>query len=80
MVSGVTPFLTTLLYMHFGWMGPALLFLAYSVIGFGSTLVTRETWGPQERQEAERLAAATPHDQFGTDVSVGRPFPAEAVN
>lgn len=80
MVSGVTPFLTTLLYMHFGWTGPALLFLAYSVIGFGTTLVTRETWGTEERQEAERITAATPVDPSRSDVAVGRPFPAEAVN
>jgi MFS family permease len=60
MVSGLTPFLTTLLYMAFGWLGPALLFLAYSAIGLVATLVTRETWGPAERREAQRISDATP--------------------
>ncbi|GAB3871659.1 MFS transporter [Terrabacter terrigena] len=80
MVSGVTPFLTTLLYMHYGWTGPALLFLAYSLIGFGATLVTRETWGRQERQEAERISAATPTDSFRSDVPARHALAAKAVN
>lgn len=67
MISGVTPFLTTLLFMGMGWMGPALLFLAYSIIGLISTLVTRETWGPAERLEATRIAAETPVDQFQSE-------------
>ena len=33
MVSGFTPFITTLLFVSFGWMGPALLFSAYAAIG-----------------------------------------------
>ncbi len=33
MVSGFTPFITTLLFVSFGWMGPALLFGAYAAIG-----------------------------------------------
>ena len=67
MVSGLTPFLTTLLYIRFGWVGPALLFLAYSLIGLVATLVTRETWGPRERAAARAVADATPY---------GRPLPS----
>ena len=33
MVSGFTPFVTTLLYVKFGWVGPALLFSLYALIG-----------------------------------------------
>lgn len=73
MISGVTPFLTTLLYIGMGWMGPALLFLAYSVIGVVSTLVTRETWGPVERREAAEAAAQTPLDQYQREVALARP-------
>ncbi|NNM46768.1 MFS transporter [Knoellia koreensis] len=65
MVSGLTPFLTTLLYMAFGWLGPALLFLAYSAVGLVATLVTRETWGPAERREAQRISDATPPTHGG---------------
>lgn len=69
MVSGVTPFLTTLLYIRWGWGGPAVLFLAYSVIGFVATLTTRETWGPKERHEAALVTAATPVDQYQRDLA-----------
>jgi MFS family permease len=60
MVSGFTPFVTTLLFIAFGWLGPALLFSFYAAIGLWAALVTRETWGPAERRladEAERTQA-----------------------
>jgi len=60
MVSGFTPFVTTLLFIAFGWVGPALLFSLYAAIGLWAALVTRETWGPAERRlaaEAERAEA-----------------------
>lgn len=60
MISGLTPFVTTLLFLWLGWMGPALLFLGYAVLGFVAALMTKETWGKQERAEARRLVAATP--------------------
>jgi hypothetical protein len=57
MVSGFTPFITTLLFVSFGWIGPALLFSAYAAIGLVAALVTRETWGPRERRLADEAAA-----------------------
>ena len=60
MVSGFTPFITTLLFVSFGWIGPALLFSTYAAIGLLAALVTPETWGPRERQLAEQAAAAEP--------------------
>ena len=60
MVSGFTPFITTLLFVSFGWIGPALLFSTYAAIGLVAALVTRETWGPRERQLADEAAAAQP--------------------
>ena len=60
MVSGFTPFITTLLFVSFGWIGPALLFSSYAAIGLVAALVTRETWGPRERQLADQAAAASP--------------------
>ncbi|ODR25191.1 MFS transporter [Mycolicibacterium porcinum] len=57
MVSGFTPFITTLLFASMGWMGPALLFSAYAAIGLWAALVTHETWGPAERQAAEKAVA-----------------------
>ncbi|NKX50826.1 MHS family MFS transporter, partial [Arthrobacter deserti] len=60
MVSGFTPFITTLLFVSFGWIGPALLFSFYGAIGLWAALVTRETWGRRERQLAAEAEAATP--------------------
>ncbi|MGC0369460.1 MFS transporter [Microbacterium sp. SLBN-111] len=61
MVSGFTPFITTLLFASFGWVGPAALFSLYAAIGLVSALATRETWTRQQREavvEAERVHAA----------------------
>ncbi|MGC7097302.1 MFS transporter [Amycolatopsis lurida] len=60
MISGVTPFVTTLLFLWLGWLGPALLFLAYSVLGLATALVTRETWGAREREAAAQATVDTP--------------------
>ncbi|PZG00267.1 MFS transporter [Micromonospora endophytica] len=57
-VSGFTPLLATALYSGVGWVGPALLFTAYGLLGVGATLLTRETWGQAERDEVELLARA----------------------
>ncbi|ORA37331.1 MFS transporter [Mycobacterium aquaticum] len=57
MVSGFTPFVTTLLFEWMGWMGPALLFSAYAAVGLWAALVTRETWGSAERQAADKAAS-----------------------
>ncbi|KAA5831182.1 MHS family MFS transporter [Saccharopolyspora hirsuta] len=59
-VSGFTPLLATTLFSAFGWIGPALLFSAYGLLGLIATLMTAETWGPQQRAETARLEAATP--------------------
>jgi MFS transporter, MHS family, shikimate and dehydroshikimate transport protein len=66
MVSGVTPFITTLLFVNFGWAGPAVLFSIYGAISLTAALATRETWGNRERSAAE---AAT------QDVSDGHQIP-----
>ncbi len=60
MVSGFTPFITTLLFIQLGWTGPALLFSAYAVIGLLAALLTRETWGPAERRLAEEASVQEP--------------------
>jgi MHS family shikimate/dehydroshikimate transporter-like MFS transporter len=63
MVSGFTPFITTLLFVSFGWMGPALLFSGYALIGLVAALLTRETFGPKERRiahEASEPAVVSP--------------------
>ncbi len=60
MVSGFTPFITTLLYLWLGWLGPALLFSTYALIGLIAALLTRETWGPTERRLAEEASTAQP--------------------
>ncbi|MEU0496762.1 MFS transporter [Mycobacterium sp. NPDC006124] len=60
MVSGFTPFITTLLFEWIGWTGPALLFSAYMAIGLCAALATRETWGPRERALADEAVAKSP--------------------
>ena len=55
-VSGFTPLLATALYGRYGWIGPALLFSVYGLLGLIAALFTTETWGPRERAEVERLA------------------------
>src|SRR3954465_286480 len=59
-VSGFTPLIATALYAEFGWIGPALLFSAYGLLGLIAAVLTRETWGPAEREEGAVLQPALP--------------------
>src|SRR3954447_23576177 len=54
-VSGFTPLVATALYAATGWVGPALLFSGFGVIGLVAALLTRETWGRAERAEVAAL-------------------------
>lgn len=69
MISGITPFLTTLLYLKFNWVGPAALFGFYALLGLAATVVTHETWGSKERAIAEEMTATTPLDQYQRDLA-----------
>jgi MFS family permease len=60
--SGVTPFITTLLFIALGWLGPSLLFLAYSLIGLVAAALTRETWGKREREQATQISTQQPEE------------------
>ncbi len=64
MVSGFTPFITTLLFVALGWLGPALLFALYAAIGLTAALLTRETWGARERSLAAEAEAADGEDRL----------------
>jgi MFS family permease len=57
-VSGFTPLIATALFAGVGWIGPALLFSAYGLLGLVAALVTRETWGKAERAEVAALEAS----------------------
>ncbi|MFC5948861.1 MFS transporter [Pseudonocardia lutea] len=57
-VSGFTPLIATALFARTGWLGPALLFSAYGLLGLVATLLTRETWGRAERAEVAALERA----------------------
>ena len=59
-VSGFTPLVATALFAGVGWIGPALLFTAYGLLGLLAALVTRETWGRAERAEVAALEASGP--------------------
>ena len=54
-VSGFTPLIATALFAGVGWIGPALLFSGYGLLGLIAALVTRETWGRAEREEVAAL-------------------------
>jgi MFS family permease len=56
-VSGFTPLVATALFAGVGWIGPALLFSGYGLLGLIAALVTRETWGKAERAEVAALEA-----------------------
>ena len=57
-VSGFTPLVATALFAGVGWIGPALLFSGYGLLGLIAALVTRETWGRSERAEVAALEAS----------------------
>jgi MFS family permease len=50
-VSGFTPLVATALYSRTGWIGPALLFSGYGLLGLIAATMTRETWGAVEREK-----------------------------
>jgi MFS family permease len=56
-VSGFTPLIATALFAGVGWIGPALLFSGYGLLGLIAALMTRETWGRAEREEVAALEA-----------------------
>jgi MFS family permease len=77
-VSGFTPLIATALYISTGWIGPAILFSAYGLLGLLAALVTRETWGRTEREEVALLerslaaeAAAKPAPQRSKESASG---------
>lgn len=76
-VSGFTPLVATAIYAGFGWIGPALLFSGYGLLGLVAALITRETWGPAEREEvavlerALRAEAAEPAQRPATETAGG---------
>ncbi|HEX8508990.1 MAG TPA: MFS transporter, partial [Propionibacteriaceae bacterium] len=61
-VSGFTPFVVTLLYAKFGWVGAAALFGFYGLLGLVAALLTAETFGAAQRDAAEKLHARARQD------------------
>ncbi|TDD06053.1 MFS transporter [Saccharopolyspora terrae] len=57
-VSGFTPMIATALYAQAGWLGPALLFSGYGVLGLVAAVLTRETWGPVQKAEVAAVERA----------------------
>ena len=76
MVSGLTPFATSLLYMWLGWLGPALLFVVYALLGFGAALVTRETWTRGDREFVNRKIAELGHSTSAESSKHPEPHPS----
>jgi len=74
-VSGFTPLLATALYGRYGWLGPALLFTGYGLLGLIAALVTTETWGHRERDQVDQLAR-----EIARQRADGRPVVAEGAS
>jgi MFS family permease len=54
-IAGFAPFLAVLLANSFGWIGPALFYVAVGLVGLGGVVATKETWGPKQRAEVDAL-------------------------
>lgn len=54
-VSGFTPLVAEALFGGYGWIGPALLFSFYGLLGLIAAMLTKETWGRAERAEVEQI-------------------------
>ena len=67
-VSGFTPLIATALFAGVGWIGPALLFSGYGLLGLIAALMTRETWGRAERDEVAALERS-----IAAEAAAGRP-------
>lgn len=80
-IGGFAPLLAAALVGSFGWPGAAVLYLAAAVIGLGGILVTKETWGRQERERVLGLVAEERSAQAaaaGTAASEARPLSSES--
>jgi MFS family permease len=62
-VSGFTPLVATALYGRVGWIGPALLFSFYGLLGLAAAVLTRDTWGPTEREQVALLEREIEHER-----------------
>ena len=54
-IAGFAPFLAVLLANSFGWIGPALFYVAVGLVGLAGVLATKETWGPKQRAEVDAV-------------------------
>jgi hypothetical protein len=54
-IAGFAPFLAVLLANSFGWIGPALFYVAVGLVGLAGVLATKETWGHKQRAEVDAL-------------------------
>ncbi len=56
-ISGFIPFIATALAVALGWGGVAIVYGLMGVIGLLALAFTRETWGPTEKAEVDRIIA-----------------------
>ena len=79
-VSGFTPLVATALYAGVGWIGPALLFSVYGLLGLIAALVTRETWGRSRARRGRRPRARICRSRPGRAPSAGPREPPAAAD
>ncbi|BCL18738.1 MFS transporter [Streptomyces tuirus] len=74
-IGGFAPLLAAALVGAFGWPGAAVLYLGAALIGLVGILVTKETWGRQERERVLRLVAEEGHAQTAAGTPVNAVLP-----
>ncbi|MBU8827699.1 MHS family MFS transporter [Mycolicibacterium goodii] len=48
-IGGFSPLIATALYSNVGWIGPALMFSTFGLLGLVAAIVTKDTWGRTQR-------------------------------
>ncbi|MBN9178839.1 MAG: MHS family MFS transporter [Microbacterium sp.] len=57
-ISGFIPFIAAAVAVGMGWGGVAWIYVGVGVIGLIGVAFTRETWGPKERADVDRIIAS----------------------
>jgi MFS family permease len=56
-ISGFIPMIATAVAIPLGWTGVALVYAACGALGLIAALLTRETWGKEQRAEVDAIIA-----------------------
>jgi MFS family permease len=71
-IAGFIPFIATALAMTIGWGAGAIIYCVVGAIGLIGAVVTRETWGPQERVAVDEAIHAAREREAALEASALR--------